>query len=167
VNLTDHERQWHNEFSYFGANVYAYVLHKYGHWVDFVSVQFYESYSKAAQAVYHNKIAPSVYLQRYVESLSANHETFYVDFSQDPSVGMEGQNVSLPLSKLVLGLANGWGGQTSDYKAIYISPVEAGIAWKALGKQIPRGFMFWTIDLEGMNDIYLAHDLNKILDENS
>jgi len=71
VNLTDDERQWHSEFSYFGANVYAYVLHKYGHWVDFVSLQFYESYSKAAQAVYYDGIAPSNYLQRYVEDLIA------------------------------------------------------------------------------------------------
>jgi len=91
-----------------------------------------------------------------------------VDFSQDPDVGMGGQNVSLPLNKLVFGLGNGWTSvdhKMSDKKALYISPAEAEIAWKALGQACPRGFMFWTIDLEGMNDINLARDLSKILND--
>jgi hypothetical protein len=56
VNLTDPVRSWHAEFSYFGANVYAYILSKCGEYIDFVSIQFYESYSKASMVVNDDKI---------------------------------------------------------------------------------------------------------------
>jgi hypothetical protein len=47
VTLTDQHRQWHGEFQYFGANVYAYLLAKSGHCIDLISVQLNESYSRA------------------------------------------------------------------------------------------------------------------------
>lgn len=168
VNLTNTEREWHDEFSYFGANVYAFLLQKYGQWVDLVSIQFYESYSRAAQAVYHDGMNASDYLTSFVKALVANEETMYVDFSDDPNVGMLGQNVSLPLKKLVFGLGNGWtsvGIHSDDEKALYIAPEQLEIAWRILQNDniLPRGFMFWTINLEGLNGIYLARDLNRIL----
>ena len=170
VNLTDTEQErhdWHGDFSYFGANVYAYILQCYGDYVDLVSIQFYESYSRAGKAVYHDGMSASDYLIRFVETLVvANEETLYVDFSNDPDVGMLGhQNVSLPLQKLIFGLGNGWTGAAGDDKALYIAPDQLEAAWTALRKRnlMPRGFMFWTINAEGTNGIYLAHELCRIL----
>jgi len=169
VNLTDSEREWHTEFQYFGENVYAYILQKYGAYVDFVSIQFYESFSKAAMAVNHDDMSPAEYLVCYVERLVLSHKTLDVDFSTDPepSVNNLHRNVSFPLGKLVFGLANGWAySEKGNEKTLYISPEQLDFAWTRLSRQrsLPRGFMFWTIDEEGNRGIFLAKDLRKILD---
>jgi chitinase len=64
VNLTDPHRQWHSEFQYFGTNVYAYLLAKYDQCIDLISVQLYESYSRAAQAVRSQGIEAGKYLEQ-------------------------------------------------------------------------------------------------------
>lgn len=169
VNLTDPQREWHSDFHYFGANVYAYILQKYASSIDLVHIQFYESYSKAGLAVYHDLIAPSEYLVCFVEALVLNQETMIVDFSEDPdsSVNALQRNVSLPLEKLVIGLGNGWTSvDGGDEKALYVSPEQLEILWKRLSRRrsLVRGFMFWTIDEEGRGGICLAKELRKILD---
>lgn len=169
VNLTEPDRAWHPEFHYFGANIYSYLLAKYGEYVDFVSMQLYESYSLAAMAVYHEKIAPEDYLVSYIEDLVVRQQSkYYVDFSRDPEMNMQGQHVYFPLSKLVIGLANGWAADSSNEKHIYISPEQVETAYKALqslskGDLTPRGFMFWTIEEEGANGVYLARGLRRVL----
>lgn len=166
VNLTDpKQREWHADFSYFGANVYAYILHRYGDYVDLVSIQYYESYSRAAQAIYHDGVNASDYLIRFVKALVANHETVRVDFSSDPDVGLLISDVPLPLHKLVFGLGNGWTSGAGDDKAVFVAPDQVEAAWNALraDKVLPRGLMFWTINAEGENDIYLARDFRRIL----
>ena len=144
--------------------MYAYVLKQYGEWIDLVSIQFYESYSRAAQAIYANKVKPSHYLIGYVQQLTLTNQSFWVDFSQDPAVSVTPGNVSLPLSKLVLGFANGWAKDNND-KVVYIPPSEVNAAWHFLKENqlLPRGFMFWTIDEEGSNEVNLARDLGMIL----
>ena len=170
VNLTD-QREWQKaqDFHYYGANVYAYILQKFGPYIDLVSIQFYESYSKAAEAVYHEGISARDYLVSFVEALMDREETMFVNFYDDPesSVRMLPQNVSLPLEKLVFGLGNGWTSiDSGDEKALYISPEDLETAWIRLSRQrsLPRGFMFWTIDEEGRRGIFLAKELRKILD---
>jgi len=167
VNLTDSERDWHADFHYFGANVYAYLLQKYGSYIDFVSVQFYESYSKAALAVHHEGLSPAVYLVTFVERLLLNKETMEVDFSSDPesSVKALSPTVPFPLEKLVLGLANGWSSPDNE-KTLYIPAEELEFAWTRLFRQraLVRGFMFWTINEEGNRDVFLAKDLKRILE---
>lgn len=157
---------WHDDFPYFGSNVYAYLLYRYGDFVDLVAIQFYESFSRAGKAVYHDGLSPSDYLIQFVQSLHNSNETMYVDFSGDPELGWVGpQNVSLPLSKLVLGLGNGWTIDVADHKALYVPSDQLRVAWLTLFvvNMLPRGFMFWTIMLEGVNGVYLARDLQRIV----
>jgi hypothetical protein len=168
VNLTDTSSNrdgWHGDFSYFGANVYAYLLSCYGDSIDLVSVQFYESFSRAGKAIHHDGMTVSDYLIRYVCGLGLNNETLFVDFSKDPEVGFLGpQSVSLPLRKLVFGLGNGWTGG-DDQRAIYMAPDQLELAWNVLADLdlSPRGFMFWSIMQEGVNGIYLARELDRIM----
>ncbi len=161
VNLTDPDRGWHEEFHYFGYNVYAYLLSKYNPYIDFVSVQFYESYARAGLQVFHNRVPPETYLQNYVQGLldeSDNHyeeASFFVDFDRDLSLNYTSQQVFLPLSKLVFGFANGWGAKDND-KVCYFDPKEIGIAYTALqaSHMAPRGFMFWVM--------YVVNRLKKV-----
>lgn len=136
-------------------------------------------------------MAPSDYLVQFVDALVAHNETFYVDFSEDPSVHLEGQHVAVPLSKLVIGLANGWAsaddGSPDGQKALFISPDQIEKAWGILRQRqrrqnsydggnsctpasrerMPRGLMFWTINEEGRDGFYFSRSLSKILEINS
>jgi beta-glucosidase len=128
-----------------------------------VSVQLYESYSRAANAIYELGMPASDYLESYVEDLALRHEKFLIEFSQDPELGMEDTSVRLPLSKLVIGLANSWAEE--GVKTLYVDPSDIGRAYSHLnarGRTI-RGFMFWTIDEEGSNGVYMADELNQSL----
>lgn len=162
VNLTHAGRNWHSDFSYSGANVYAYLLAHYGDDIDMVSVQLYESYSRAGYDINELGVPASTYIESYVEDLALRHEKFYVNFSQDPELNMKGQMVRLPLSKLVVGLANGW---ADGVTTLFVDPLDAGKAYERLCQKgcAPRGFMFRTIDEEGMNGIFMAHALNQAI----
>jgi len=164
VNLTEPSRNWHPEFHYFGANVYAYLLAKFGDCIDFVSIQFYESYSKAGMAIHETNITPAEYLEKYVQMEQDGYLTTTIHFDDDAEVGIGSQPIRLPLSKLVFGLANGWADDTRD-KTLYITPEQVAIAWKALADQrrLPRGLMYWTINEDGSNGVYFARELCRIL----
>ena len=162
VNLTEPERPWHNEFHYFGANVYSYVLAKYGDYIDFISVQFYESYSRAAMSVYHYGMSPDAYLQFYVNDLLQNSQSYFVDFEQDKAVGLASQRVSFPMSKLVFGFANGWGADPHNEKNVFFEPKYIQAAWSNM-KVKPRGCMFWVIGEEGRDGVEYAKGLNSVL----
>ena len=166
VNLTDKDRDWHSDFHYFGQNTYAYLLAEYGDYIDLVLVQFYESYSRAAMEIFHHHIAPEAYLSFYVQGLFNNHQQFYVDFEQDPDIGLKSKNVDLPLSKLVWGFSNGWALSIQDQQRhIFFQPECVQAAYQDLVDWMmePRGFMFWNIDSEGDNGIFYSKELNNIL----
>jgi len=171
VNLTIPDRPWHPEFHYFGANAYCYLLSsKYEQYIDFVSMQLYESFSLAAMAVYHAGIAKEDYLVSYIQDLVISRQSkFFVDFAKDEDLNTKGEFVHLPLSKLVIGLANGWAADPDNTKHIFISPAQIQRAYYKLkktsenGDLTPRGFMFWTIEEEGTRDVHLARDISKIL----
>jgi chitinase len=148
LNLTDDTRDvWHSDFHYYGANSYAYVLSKYQDAIDFVSVQFYESYSKAGLSCYHFGMPKDVYLEKYVEDLlkKNNEGGLFVDFDQDQSLKYTSRHVPFPLSKLVFGFANGWG--VPGDKVCYFEPSEIKAAYNRLKKKNidPRGFMYWVM----------------------
>lgn len=166
VNLTDNDRHWHTEFSYYGHNVYAYLLQRYGDWVDLVSIQFYESYSRAAQAVYVDNTSPQDYLITFVRQLVATDCGYLVQFSHDEVIGMDDAYVTLPLSKLLFGLANGWT-YTGNERTLYISPEALEIAWKDLeyANTLPRGFMYWVISEEIVDDFNFSRRLGEILSQ--
>jgi chitinase len=168
VNISTPERRWHSEFHYFGANVYAYLLAQYVDYIDLVSVQLYESYSDAGMSVHHNGVDASNYIFSFVHNLVAQNESFKVNFDQDPTINMNSQRVYIPISKLVIGLANGWAinnNPISANKTLYISGTECKTAYTRLKKNsaLPRGFMFWTIEERGTNGVYLARDIGKWL----
>ena len=173
VNQTIPDRPWHTEFHYFGSNVYAYLLARYGDYIDLVSIQLYESYSDAALEVYHNGVAAEDYLYNFVYYNVAiqqqNEALFHVNFSQDSTLNMQDQIVHLNLSKLVIGLANGWAKKDQhNQKTLYISATACKDAYFKLknsnhGNLTPRGFMYWTIEERGTNEVYLARDIGKFL----
>ena len=163
VNLTYPTRTWHSEFSYYGANVYSYLLAKYGDYFDIVSVQLYESYSRANYEISQLGDHPSSYLDRFVKDHLSRGEAYYVHFSEDQTVSLPSQLVSVPMNKLVIGLANGW---ASADKVVYFSPHDVKQAiteWCLQGSFQPRGFVFWTIDLEGENGVFMASGLGEAL----
>ena len=110
------------------------------------------------------KMAPEEYLVKYVKDLVEQSETLLVDFEDDPDTLLSNMRVPLPLSKLVLGFANGWAIDTGD-KALYIKPEAIQKAYDRLEKdgQNPRGFMFWVIGEEGKNGVSYAPALNQFL----
>jgi len=57
----------------------------------------------------------------------------YVDYSQDHSLNMKGQFANVPLSKLVVGLANGWalsGDENRHFTSLLKSVVRPISVWK-------------------------------------
>jgi len=170
VNLTEPERRWHPEFHYFGANGYAYLLTaKFGEFIDFVSIQFYESYSRAGMTVHEDGISPAEYLQKYVEKANVGgYLAATINFSDDAELNYPSETIRIPLSKLVFGLANGWADDGGD-KTLYMSPEQVEEAWKVFDSKgvSPRGLMFWTINEEGSNGVYFAQELSRILKNRS
>jgi chitinase len=165
VNLT-YPEPWHQDFEYHGWNVYSYILAKWNDAIDFVFVQFYESYSHATYQISNLEEDPGDFLISYVQQLVAQEEGMMVQFEDDSSVGLKTQFVSLPLSKLVLGFANGWA-LNSDLgeKVIFFESDALKNAYLALKhmKREPRGMGFWVVEEEGKHGVYYAKDLNDIL----
>jgi beta-glucosidase len=110
-------------------------------------------------------ITPAAYLERFIEgSLDNGDLVGVVDFSDDPDVKTPSRSIRVPLSKLVIGLANGWA-DNGDDKTLFVSTREFDAAWTALrAKGIePRGAGFWTIDEEGTRGAYFARELNRTI----
>lgn len=176
VNITQ-DRGWHDDFSYFGNNIYAYTLYKYGTYIDLVSIQLYESYSNAAMSIYHDGNTAEDYIYNYIYNIAhVNKQSFLVNFTQDlqleGTMGSSSVRVPMELNKLVIGLANGWAFNNNtlnnNNKTVYISPMECQRAYNRLinsvhGDLSPRGFMFWTIDSEGSNGVYMARGISNFL----
>ena len=155
INLTDPSRSWeHSDFHYFGANVYTYIYAKWADSIDFVSIQLYESYSRAMFESRSDGVVN--YLVKFMQLTE-----WLVDFSDDPSVHFQTLSIIIPPHKLVLGVANGW---ADGEKSMFITPREIESAFQKLDYYFqPRGIMFWTIDLEGEYGVYMAEGLNQFL----
>ena len=54
------------------------MLAKYGEYIDLISIQFYESYSDAALAVFHDNMDVADYLVEFVHELANDGFKFYV-----------------------------------------------------------------------------------------
>lgn len=163
VNLTYPNDAWHQDFEYHGWNVYAYVMAKYGQYIDFAFIQFYESYSHALYQTEKMGMQQSDFFIEYIQSLSSTAFGYNVDFEDDEENDLKNQFVALPLSKIVFGFANGWAFDSE--KAIFVHPSEIKIAYDHL-KRInlePRGLGFWVVDNEGTNGVELTKDLNAII----
>ena len=166
VNLT-YPEPWHQDFEYHGWNVYAYVLAKWNPAIDFIFLQFYESYSHAAYQISQLGQIPSDFLVEYISNLVRKGEGLFVNFEDDLSTQMENQFVHLPLRKLVFGFANGWAlNNDLGEKTIFFHTKDIQQAYQVMLKQnrVPRGFGFWVIEEEGNHGVHYAEDLKSILE---
>jgi beta-glucosidase len=163
VNLTYPDDMWHQEFQYHGHNVYAYVMAKYGQYIDFVFVQFYESYSHALYKTEYLGWTQSEFLVAYMRQLSQNGFGYTVNFEDDSSVDLKNQFVKVPLPKIVFGFANGWALNLD--KAIFFSLFEISWAYKELRKYNiePRGCGYWVVEEDSKNGVSLTKDLYAII----
>ena len=197
VNLTYYPQdKWHPEFQYHGANVYAYILAKYGDFVDLISIQLYESYSHAAYNIEQLGVDPSKYLVRWVNQLLKNKDKstssspstidghldpgYFVEFSQVPLIQLPDMFVSIPFTKLVIGLATNWAQQSN--KAVYISPKDVEKAYNHINQNYIsmdqnrnshsktqnfngiRGVMFWCMCKDEVELYEFVSDLNSFLE---
>jgi chitinase len=173
-----HAPSWEPNFRYQGQNTYAPILAKYGTTsitrngqfqavptFDFISIQLYESWSRANYFINKLNVPVATYLMELVQGMISGWE---VDFSSDPSIGLKTQNVTVLKSQLVIGLANAWAGPRPA-QCLLVYPDEAQTAWEELkGKNmLPKGFMFWDIQDEGKDvdgkPFYLAKGLNNFM----
>jgi chitinase len=169
-SLTHFYPNYMPSFKYHSNNAYAYIYSRYNYnasvrTFDFVTVQLYETYSRAMYNVSVLNQLPADYLVNYIPRLLKG---WTVDFSSDPAVHWPTQHVALEQDQIVIGLANGW---APIDKCILIYPVDVCSAYntlKAKGLE-PRGFAFWDIGDEGAvpqgsaGPLYLASGLNKCL----
>lgn len=137
------------DFPYAGRNAYARLLAR-THF-DFVSVQFYEGYSRACYETTQLAIPLADYLVDVVARFAVG---FDVTDTADGSVF----SILVPPSNLVLGFANAW---TDGEKFLRADPNEIARAFARLRQDglEPRGTMFWVIDEEGTRDVRFAPQL--------
>ena len=162
-------------FNYHGHNPYAYLLAKYGQTpmnsgsvdtFDFVTIQLYETYSLADYYLDEVGESLSAYLTNFVTSLSLG---WTVNFSSDPVMNFPSQQVTVPPSKLLIGLANSWAASVNG--VVLIMPSDIGPVHQSLAAQgkAPRGYAYWTIADEGEQPnsngtpLYMAAGLNNFL----
>jgi hypothetical protein len=165
---------WHSDFHYHGRNVYAYLVSKYGVsntnagssvTFDFVSIQFYESFSPADFALTQQMVPVTDYLGGVTQDITKG---WYVDYSSVPELNYTSRNVSLSASQIVWGFSRGYG--DGQAKSVYVPATDVGLAYQALPvSSRPRGFMFWNIEDEGVPangtkvPCYFARSFNQIL----
>ena len=87
-----------------GHNAYALLVALYGDAFDLVTVQLYESWSHADYQIGVLKMAVPAYLSWWVRAITTG---WWVDFAAVPELAVAAQWVKVPLSKLVIGNANG------------------------------------------------------------
>ena len=106
--------------------------------------------SHAAYRVSVVDMNPSEFLIAFNHRLVAQGEGLSVRFESDPSVALNNQFVSLPLSKLVFGFANGWAlnDGNGDGKVVFFERDAVNQAYESLknDKMEPRGFGFWVVE---------------------
>jgi len=111
-----------SEFSYYGANVYAYISAKYSDSIDIIMIQLV--YMSLTRGHYSIKSASSTYrpliISRatFIAEHSARGEQYFVHFGEDASVTLHAVSarygtVCLSRNKVVLGLAKTAGQQAA------------------------------------------------------
>jgi hypothetical protein len=149
-------------FSHAGRQCYAYVLAKAGvASFDFISIQLYEGFSPYVYEVSRRQMNPVEAIMERVNGFVGGYVVNGVPLSSSSSP--ESYEVKIPLSKLVIGVANRW---ADGVKFCKIDPKTLGDAYVSTKKKyIGEGFlgvMFWTINEEGDDaESRMAHELKK------
>ena len=186
LNLTHPYPEWSSlnpPFDYHSHSVYAFFLAKYGSTFvkkqvgkttffeivdtfDFVTVQWYETYSHADYNLTVMDVSVTQYFQKAVPSLVNG---WMVDFASVPALQLDSQIVKVNKTAVVIGLANGWAGNS---RTVLIYPEQVGVAHAALKTQglAPRGYAYWNIQYEGQApannpkvQVWMAQGLNQFL----
>ncbi|KAJ3124377.1 hypothetical protein HK100_011256 [Physocladia obscura] len=134
---------------------------------DFITIQFYESYSRVLFEIAKNNTAPHTALVNYVTRVSAE-SGWPVEFSDDPDLDFADALVSVQSTRIVIGLANAW---ANGVKALLVMPDQLEKAYtelKRIGHPI-KGFAFWNIAEEGgipqgqTKPLWLAREINEFI----
>jgi len=147
---------WHQDFPYHGRNAYAYLLAEYGtENFDLVTLQLYEGWSRANYEITKKGVAPSEYVRSLVRSMDEGWKVTFPDLGE--------KKVSVPASKLIIGLANGWA-KDSEGKFLFIQPSDLATGTAATRSDLQhRGYGFWNIGDEGTGEVHLARGLNAFM----
>jgi hypothetical protein len=179
LSLAHNHEEWKElqpTFNYRGRNSYAPLLSKYGKTTivtrtgteaieeevdtfDFVTIQLYEGYSHAMHKIRVEQQPAAEYISQLI---SAFENGWYVNYDTVPELGIPSQRVSVPHTKVVIGLANGWAG---DDKFILLSDEELQQSYEKLKEMHmqPKGFAFWNMKDEGQKGVYMSIILNHII----
>ena len=148
---------WHPEFHYTGYNSYAPLLLSLHNVIDFISIQFYETWSRATYEINYQNVDPSTYLVQYIEDLVLHrNQGYHVLFPskylpyftnndndsnnnqkdmgqpQSSTEQLVSKFIPIPINKLVFGFANGWALSRKDGGALFFDPVEVQKAFETL-----------------------------------
>jgi hypothetical protein len=129
---------WHPTFTYHGLNSYAYFLvASPPNTFDLVSVQLYESWSRADQAILQSGDPPGTYLAEWSEAITSG---FTVDFG-DSLARVKGEaTVLIDPTQLIVALSRG----DAAGKSAFFWPEACGEAYNAVpASRRPRGYAFW------------------------
>ncbi|KAJ8599408.1 hypothetical protein CTAYLR_009702 [Chrysophaeum taylorii] len=139
LRLTNTYLDFKPDFRYRGRNTYAPLVVWNASLYDFVDLQLYESWSRAAQAIEQLDWDPAAYLAALVGAMERG---WTVDF------GAGVARVAVEPKKLVLGFSRG--SDSDPEKSVYIDPSAAAAAFAALPPDRRfRGVMFWNAHLDG------------------
>ena len=159
-NLNHAYPNFHPEFKYHGANVYALWVAKYGitkmsplgssavedvATFDIIDVQLYEGFSRAGAAIMGG-MDPATYIVNWARAIQKG---WMVNFANDPTAGLNNTIVRVPASQLVVGFSHG-AMRAPHEKSIFIPPAAVAKAWAVLAvEERPKGVMFWNMDNDG------------------
>ena len=155
-------------FKYHGRNVYAYLLSKYNHCFDFITIQLYEGYSHALYNLYYTKsTSVSDYFFKLVTSIKNG---WMIDYNSVPELMLESQSLRIEPHRIVIGLANGWAGD-GKFLLIYPNDLQHAYTFMKENNIHIRGFAFWNILDEGKvssqnsdyGPLFLAKELSAII----
>ena len=178
-----------NNFSHAGRQCYAYVLHNAGiDTFDWISLQLYEGYSSFLHETTRQGVFSKDAIVRRAELLNEGYlvkgmpigservrrklrkavdDNNIKDAADNGNVSnnddeTETVMIKVPLSKLVIGVANGW---ADNIKFSQINPQSLEDSYMELNQRFGesyRGAMFWTIDEEGSGGMYMASSLTSV-----
>lgn len=157
--------EWDNKFAYHGHNAYAYLLSKYGKTgnvatFDFVTLQFYESYSHLLYA-FNVLSKPNC----FYEACKMYFDGWQVDFASEKDMDWPNDKVAILPTQFVVGLANAW---ADNSKTLFMRGKDIRKDFEKLRSENlrPRGFAVWNLKDEGMvrdnEPIYLIKELDEL-----
>mmetsp|Transcript_7730 Transcript_7730/g.11254 ORF Transcript_7730/g.11254 Transcript_7730/m.11254 type:complete len:415 (-) Transcript_7730:87-1331(-) len=148
-------------FSHAGRQAYAYVLHRAGiDSFDWVSIQLYESYSRFLHETTRAEPQPITQVDALLNRVESFRSGYFVNLPDYKRV-----RIHVPLSKLVFGVANAW---ADGKKVVQVDPESLRQAEQILQKRYKsglKGCMYWTIEEEGRDNVFMSSALASVFND--